>query len=73
MSTAGASGWRGTERESIRDRESVREGKKNEETGEARLVLEVNNEVSAEAVSQSVMTVTDFHLGGGGISRKHIK
>lgn len=72
MSTAGASGWRGTERESIRDRESVREGKKNEETGEARLVLEVNNEVSVEAVSQSVMTVTDFHLGGG-ISRKHIK
>ena len=38
--------------------------KKNEERGEARLVLEVNNEVSAEAVSQSVMTVTDFHLGG---------
>ena len=28
-------------------------------------MLEVNNEVSAEAVSQSVMTVTDFHLGGG--------
>ena len=27
-------------------------------------MLEVNNEVSAEAVSQSVMTVTDFHLGG---------
>lgn len=50
----------------------MREGKKNEETGEARLVLEVNNEVSVEAVSQSVMTVTDFHLGGG-ISRKHIK
>lgn len=50
----------------------MREGKKNEETGEARLVLEVNNEVSVEAVSQSVMTVIDFHLGGG-ISRKHIK
>lgn len=25
-------------------------------------MLEVNNEVSAEAVSQSVMMVTDFHL-----------
>lgn len=71
MSTAGASGWRGTERESIRDRESVREGKKNEETGEARLVLEVNNEVSVEAVSQSVMTVTDFHLGGGDFKKTY--
>lgn len=39
-----------------------------EERGETRLALEVNNEVSAEAVSRSVMTVTDFHLGG--ISRK---
>lgn len=34
-------------------------------------MLEVNNEVSAEAVSQSVMTVTDFHLEG--ISRRRIK
>lgn len=34
-------------------------------------MLEVNNEVSAEAVSQSVMTITDFHLEG--ISREHVK
>lgn len=27
------------------------------------LVIHVNNEVSAEAFSQSVMMVTDFHLG----------
>lgn len=36
-------------------------------------MLEVNNEVSAEAVSQSVMTVTDFHLGGGGDFKKTYK
>lgn len=35
-------------------------------------MLEVNNEVSAEAVSQSVMTVTDFHLGGGGGFQENI-
>lgn len=35
------------------------------------LLLEVNNEVSAEAVSQSVKTVTDFHLRG--ISERHLK
>lgn len=34
-------------------------------------MLEVNNEVSAEAVSQSVMTVTDFHLGGGDFKKTY--
>lgn len=34
-------------------------------------MLEVNNEVSAEAVFQSVMTVTDFHLEG--VSKKTYK
>lgn len=33
-------------------------------------MLEVNNELSAEAASHSVMTGTDFHLGGD--SRIHI-
>lgn len=33
-------------------------------------MLEVNNEVSAEAVFQSVMTVTDFHLGDWGARGK---
>lgn len=28
-------------------------------------MLEVKNELSAEAVLQSIMTVTDFHLVGG--------
>lgn len=57
LSTACASG-----RERWRERLRVRA--KNEERGEPRLLLEVNNEVSADAVSQSAKTVTDFHLGG---------
>lgn len=44
---------------------------KNEERGEPRLLLEVNNEVSADTVSQSGKTVTDFHLGG--ILERHLK
>lgn len=35
-------------------------------------MLEVNNEVSAEAVSQSLKTVTDFHLGGGGLPERRL-
>lgn len=64
LSTACASG-----RERWRERLWVRA--KNEERGEPRLLLEVNNEVSADAVSQSAKTVTDFHLGG--ISERHLK
>lgn len=56
-------------RERWRERLWVRA--KNEERGEPRLLLEVNNEVSADAVSQSAKTVTDFHLGG--ISERHLK
>lgn len=36
-------------------------------------MLEVNNELSAEAVLQSIMMVTDFHLVGedSGLHQKH--
>lgn len=64
LSTVCASG-----RERWRERLWVRA--KNEEQGELRLLLEVNNEVSANDVSQSARTVTDFHLGG--ISGRHLK
>lgn len=69
MSTVSASGGRGEGKKTESECVHVR-GRKNEESGEARLVLEVNNEVSAEAVFQSAMTATDFHLGDWGVRKK---